>query len=139
RELLKKILVDFVAEQKATVLIASHNLRELEDLCDHVGLLHRGGVIFERELDDLKLGLYRIQAAFQSGQDFEELKQKLTITKVTTRGRMIEFTAKGDKDEIYEMVNAKQPLICEVLPLTLEEVFISEMEVAGYDINNLIQ
>ena len=64
RQLLKRLLAQEVGERGMTIVIASHNLRELEDLCDHVGLLHKGGVVFERELDELKLGIHKIQAAY---------------------------------------------------------------------------
>lgn len=139
REVLKRILVEFVAEEQATVLIASHNLRELEELCDHVGLLHDGGVIFERELDELKLGIHRVQMVLQDEVDFEKIKTEMEVLKSNKAGKVFTFTAKGSSEEIMAVLNPYNPLLCEVLPLTLEEVFISEMEGVGYDINKIIQ
>lgn len=77
RELVKKLLVDFVAENGASVMIASHNLRELEDVCDHVGLLHRGGALCEDDLDRLKLGITRVQFALADPADFETVRSGL--------------------------------------------------------------
>lgn len=139
RELLKQILIEFVTESNATILIASHNLRELEDLCDHVGLLHRGGVICEKDLDELKLGIFRIQAVFSSPTNFEDLKQKIDIVRHTSKGALVEFTAKNQREEIIAEIEKLNPVFYEILPLTLEEIFISEMEVAGYDIDNIIK
>ena len=138
RQLLKKILSNNVAERGMTVMIASHNLRELEDLCDHVGLLHKGGVILERELDELKLGINKVQAVFKPMPEMNVFKD-LNIVKSEIRGSLINFVIRGTKEEILTKINALSPIFVEVLPLTLEEVFISEMEVAGYDIENILR
>ena len=139
RELLKKILIEFVASENAIVVIASHNLRELEDLCDHVGLIHEGGILCENDIDDLKLDITKIQVSFKNDGDFEIVKNSLDIIQSSTKGRIVEFTARGDRDNIIAVVENQSPLFCEVLPLTLEEIFISEMEGAGYDINKIIK
>jgi ABC-2 type transport system ATP-binding protein len=138
RQLLKKILSNDVAERGMTVMIASHNLRELEDLCDHVGLLHKGGVILERELDELKLGINKVQAVFKPMPEMNVFKD-LDIVKSEIRGSLINLVIRGTKEEILTKINALSPIFVEVLPLTLEEVFISEMEVAGYDIENILR
>lgn len=137
RQLLKRILAQEVGERGMTIVIASHNLRELEDLCDHVGLLHQGGVLLERELDELKLGIHKIQAAYMPTLAPEAL-QGLDIVKLTTRGSLYNLVVRGDREQILERLNALNPVFIEALPLTLEEVFISEMEVAGYDIDNIV-
>lgn len=139
RELVKRILIDFVEENNATVVIASHNLRELEDVCDHVALLHLGGVLLENDIDALKLGIFRVQLALNNPQDFEKIEKELNIVKISKLGKMIEFTARGSIDTARELLESINPLFIETLPLTLEELFISEMEVAGYDINNLVK
>lgn len=138
RQLLKKILSNNVSERGMTVVIASHNLRELEDLCDHVGLLHKGGVILERELDELKLGINKVQAVFKPMPEMNVFKD-LDIVKSEIRGSLINFVIRGTKEEILSKINALNPVFVEILPLTLEEVFISEMEVAGYDIENILK
>lgn len=135
RELVKKVLIDYVQETNATVVIASHNLRELEGFCDHIGLVHNGGILLERDIDGDAIGLYRMQF-IMTDEDFEEIKPKLNITKCSHQGKIIEITVKGEEEEINSIIQSKNPVFCEMLPLTLEELFISEMEVAGYDINS---
>lgn len=136
RELVKKVLIDYVDKTGATVVIASHNLRELEGFCDHIGLLHLGGVLFESDIDGEQMSLYRYQFVMEEN-DYLDIKSQLSVTKESHQGKMIEITVKGDKNSIDEILNSKNPVYVESLPLTLEELFISEMEVAGYDINNL--
>ena len=137
RVAVRKLIADDILQRGTTVLIASHNLRELEDFCDHVGLFHKGGVLFERELDELKLGINKVQAVFQPLPGPEAF-QGLDILKTEVRGSLVSFVARGTKEDILEQINALHPVFAEVLPLTLEEVFISEMEVAGYDIENIL-
>lgn len=135
RELVKKILIEYVDETGATVVIASHNLRELEGFCDHIGLLHQGGILLEKDIDGDSIGLYRMQFVM-SAEDYAEIKPSLNIVKEENQGKVTEITVKGDIDRITEIINSKSPVFLEALPLTLEELFISEMEVAGYDINS---
>ncbi len=136
RELVKKIIIDYVDKTDATVVIASHNLRELEGFCDHIGLLHQGGILLEKDIDGDAIGLYRYQFVMEEA-DYNEIKPQLNIVKENKQGKIMEITVKGDADKINEIIASKEPVYLEALPLTLEELFISEMEVAGYDINNL--
>lgn len=135
RELVKKILIEYVAGTNATVIIASHNLRELEGFCDHIGLLHLGGILLEQDIDGGSIGVYRIQFVLENPDDFNIIKEKLNIVKEKHEGKMSQITVKGSEEEIMSVINSVNTLFCEMLPLTLEELFISEMEVAGYDIN----
>ena len=135
RQLLKRILSGEVSDRGMTVVIASHNLRELEDICDHVGLFHRGGVIFDRELDDLKLGISRVQAVFRPMPD-RSVFDRFNLVTLRTQGSLVDFVARGSQEEILAKLSELNPTFSELLPLTLEEVFISEMEAAGYDIDN---
>lgn len=137
RQLLKRLVGNEVAERGMTVVIASHNLRELEDFCDHVGLFHKGGVLFERDLDELKLGINKVQAVFQPLPQAKDL-EGMDILKTEMRGSLMSLVVRGTQDEILARINALHPVFVEVLPLTLEEVFISEMEVAGYDLENIL-
>lgn len=139
RELVKKILIEYVAETNATVVIASHNLRELEGFCDHIGLLHLGGILLEQEIDGASIGVFRVQFVLENPENIDVIKEKLNIVKETHQGKMIQITVKGDEDEINEVIESVNPVFKEMLPLTLEELFISEMEVAGYDINKFFQ
>lgn len=135
RELVKKTLIEYVDETDATVVIASHNLRELEGFCDHIGLVHKGGILMEKDIDGDAIGLFRLQFVMAE-EDYAEIKTLLNVTKETRQGKIIEITVKGEQDKIEEIINSKNPVFFENLPLTLEELFISEMEVAGYDINS---
>lgn len=137
RQLLKKLISEEVAENRMTVIIASHNLRELEDLCDHVGLFHKGGILFEKDIDSLRLGVSKVQAAFRPMPEksaFEPLK----ILQWETRGSLLNLVVRGGQKEVLQKLNSMHPIFAEAIPLTLEEVFISEMEVAGYDIDNIL-
>ena len=137
RQLLKKLLAREVSERNITVMIASHNLRELEDVCDHVGLLHQGGVVFEQELDGLKLNLHKLQAVFKPMISMDVFSD-LDILKFDMKGSLINMVIRGDKGVISRRIEVLKPVYFEMLPLTLEEVFISEMEVSGYDIDKII-
>ncbi len=137
RQTIKSIFINDMQERNMTPIIASHNLRELEDICDHVGLLHKGGILFSKDLDDVKLGIHKLHAAF--GRQFQkEDFPELDIMKLEQRGSLITMTVRGDSDEIMRAVQARMPLFAELLPLSLEEIFISETEVKGYDIKKLI-
>lgn len=138
RQLIKKLLIEMVVENNATIIIASHNLRELEDVCDHIGLIHCGGILLEKELDEAKLGIHRVQIVL--GEDYGEgVFASFDVAKIHKQGKLYELTIKGDADDIRERLSVLNPTYMEMLPLTLEEVFISEMEVAGYDINNILK
>lgn len=132
------LLLGDVADRGTTVLVSSHNLRELEDVCDHVGLLHRGGALCEDDLDRLKLGITRLQFALADPADFETVRSGLNLLKCSQQGKLFEMTVRGTETETLALVQRLHPLFCETLPITLEELFISEMEVAGYDINKVI-
>ncbi len=138
RRLLKKLLAEEVAERRMTVVLASHNLREMEDLCDTLALLHKGGVVLEKELDDMQLHLHRVQAVFKEMPEIGDLKQKLCITGWEVNGSLLTFVARGNEDEILAALDGFSPTFREALPLSLEEVFISEMEACGYDMENIL-
>lgn len=138
RQLIKKLLMEMVAENSTTVVIASHNLRELEDVCDHIGLIHKGGIILEKELDEAKLGIHRVQAVFENELG-EGVFKELNVVNVARQGKMMTLTVKGDGEQIENAIRELKPIYMEMLPLTLEEVFISEMEAVGYDIDNILK
>lgn len=137
RQAVKSLFASDMAERNLTPIIASHNLRELEDICDHVGLLHKGGILLSRELDDMKLNIHKIQCVLKPGMNAEDLKE-LDIVKVEYRGSLATITARGTREEIEKKMHGYEPLFFEMIPLSLEEIFISETEVAGYDIKKLI-
>ena len=137
RQLVKRILAEESADVGMTTIIASHNLREMEDICDTVALLHKGELLFERELDDMKLGLHKVQAVFRENFSADELKS-LKILSFERRGSLVTFIARGERSEIEDFLRAKSPTFFELIPLTLEEIFISEMEEKGYDFSKLV-
>ena len=138
RQAVKSIFAGELTNRDFTPVIASHNLRELEDICDSVGVLHQGGVLMQKDLEEMKLNIHTIQCVFANQADEEQLLQVLDIVKSEKRGTLNLITARGKRDEILAMVNAYSPIFAEILPLSLEEIFISETEVAGYDIKKLI-
>ncbi len=137
RGAVRRLLADEVAQRKLTVIITSHNLRELEDLCDHVGLLHQGSILFSQELDELKLGFCKVQAAFRPEREVTEFTG-IQVMQYEKRGSLLSMVVKGSSAAVLEYLNQFQPLFSEALPLTLEEVFIHEMEAVGYDYKNIV-
>ena len=138
RQGVKSLLAAEIMSRDFTPVLASHNLRELEDICDHVGLLHKGGMLLSKDLEDMKFHIHKVQCVLTDRKQEEELKKELDILKVDHQGSLVLFTARGTRSEIMAKIQEKNPLFSEVLPLTLEEIFISETEVVGYDIKNLI-
>lgn len=137
RQLVKRLLAEEVALSGMTPMIASHNLREIEDICDHIGLLHGGSILFERELDDLKADIHTVQAIFDRVVN-PEMFADLNVVSFSTRGSLSTLVVRGDEAEIRTKISAKGPKFFEILPLTLEEIFISEMEERGYDYAKVI-
>ena len=137
RQGIKSLLAKEIDERGLTPIIASHNLRELEDICDHIGLLHKGGVLLSRDLEDLKSNLLKVQCVLPEDMD-ERIKFMLDIVKFERRGKLVTMIVRGDADSVMSVVNSFDPVYCEAIPLSLEEIFICETEVVGYDIKNLI-
>jgi ABC-2 type transport system ATP-binding protein len=139
RQNLKRVLARQVADRQLTVLIASQNLRELEDFCDHVGLLHEGGLLFVEELDKLRLSIVKIQAAFPQPMTENRLRELgLDILQFRTRGSLIEILARNSKEEITRALEGQHPLLLDILPLSLEEVFIYELSLKSYAVSDLL-
>lgn len=138
RQAMKSILANEITERNLTPIIASHNLRELEDICDCVGLLHKGDVILSKDMDEMKGNIYKVQVVFKENTDVNEILSKLAIINRDQRGSLMTLTVRGTEDEIMDIINAYNPVFCEALTLSLEEIFISETEVIGYDIKSLI-
>lgn len=137
RSRVKKLLLADVAEREMSILISSHNLRELEDICDYMGILHDGRIIIESELDTLKRGISKVQTAFLEGIP-EELLKAENILYHEKRGSVHLLIMRGDEQTIKTQVQAFNPLLLDVLPLTFEEIFVYEMGGVGYDIRNIL-
>ena len=137
RQAVKSLFAADMADRNLTPIIASHNLRELEDICDHVGLLHKGGILLSRELDDMKLNIHKLQCVLQPGMSAEDLVA-LDKLNIAQRGSLITLVVRGTREEVEAIMASYNPVFFECIPLSLEEIFISETEVAGYDIKKLI-
>ncbi|MFB4164352.1 ABC transporter ATP-binding protein [Alteribacillus sp. JSM 102045] len=138
RQKIKNLLFQDVAERELTVVISSHNLREIEDICDHVGIMHNGSVVIEKDLDDLKSDSHKIQVAFSNAEHEENVLKKLHILHKEKRGSVLLLIVRGKKRNIEEIVRSSNPLIFDLLPLTLEEIFIYEMGGIGYEVENVL-
>lgn len=137
RQAVKSLIAGDMADRGLTPVISSHNLRELEDICDHVGLLHKGGILLSEELDDMKLNIHKVQCVLKSGMTEADIKG-LDIIICEKRGSLLTLTVRGGEEEINAVIGGLEPVFYETVPLTLEEIFISETEVKGYDIKKLI-
>ena len=137
RNLMKKILAKHMANQNTTIIMTSHNLRELEDICDNLGVLYKGGVLFESDIDSIKTNMYKVQISLKddfSKDIFSDL-EVINFKKVGSVATLIIDDKKGVAKKKLEKLN---PVILDYLPLTLEEVFIYEMEALGYEFNEII-
>jgi ABC-2 type transport system ATP-binding protein len=135
RIIVKKMLVDAMLDNEMTVIISSHNLFEIDEFCDRAGLLHKGKIVFDRELDSLKGNIQKIQTAFEenySKEDFEDIE----ILHFNRTGSVVYIIAKGDAEDIKAKIALRNPKILDIVPLSLEEIFIYELEVLGYDFKN---
>ena len=137
RQAVKSLFASDMKKRRLTPVIASHNLRELEDMCDHVGLLHRGGILLSRDIVDLKLNIHKVQFVLKDEEDEDKLSP-LNVIKKERRGKLMTYTVRGNQGEIKAVMDAADTIFYEMIPLSLEEIFISETEVAGYDIKKII-
>nr|WP_279326053.1 ABC transporter ATP-binding protein [Bacillus sp. FJAT-47783] len=137
RRKVKNLILQDVAEREMTVLVSSHNLREVEDFCDYIGVLHRGKMLFERDLDDLKSDIHKVQVAFK-GSFPEQFLQPFRILYSETRGSVKLVIVKGEQQEILSHIQPFKPVLFDLLPLSLEEIFIYEMGDVGYAIKNIL-
>ena len=137
RRLVKQLIINDVSDRGMSVIIASHNMRELEDICDHIAFLHRGNLVVEDDVDEIKTQVHKFHEVFERDFDQNEIIGGLEILNIKRSGNLISFTAKGNKEDIEKRIKAQEPIFMESLPLTLEEIFMCEMEVAGYDIENI--
>lgn len=138
RQAVKALFVKEMDERGLTPVIASHNLRELEDICEYVGLLHRGGILLEKDIDDMKLNIHKLQCVIREDEMLQKIRSGLEVVTIDNRGSLYTVTVRGDKEKILEFMEQLNPVFYELLPLSLEEIFISETEVKGYDVKALL-
>lgn len=137
RKQIMNVIISDVAERRMTVLVSSHNLRELEDICDYVGIIHNGRMVIEKPLDDLKGNIQKLQLVFADGFP-EELNGKIDILHTSKTGSVYTVIVKGGIDDIKASVKPFNPMVFDNVSLTLEEVFIYELGGLGYDLKQII-
>lgn len=130
------LIMSEVADHGTTVLVSSHNLRELEDVCDHIGILNRGHLLLEHSLDDLQSSITKVQVAFE--HDLPPIPDGLALLHSVTNGRVSTLILKGAPQEVATKMEALHPLLLDVLPLSLEEIFIYEMGGEHYEVKNIL-
>lgn len=138
RQAVKSLLASEIMNRDFTPVISSHNLRELEDICEGVGLLHEGKLLLTEDLDQIKCNICKLQCVIPDTHKEQELIRSLHILKMERSGSVLTLTVRGERGQVLGLAQEQEPLFAEALPLTLEEIFISETEVAGYDIKDFL-
>ena len=136
RGLLKKIIAKQMEKKETTIIMTSHNLRELEDICDNLALIYKGGILFESEVNTLKTNMFKVQISLKNDFDKDTFKD-LEILNFKKIGSVATIIIKGEKEKEIEKLQLLNPVILDMLPVTLEEMFIYEMEVLGYEFNQV--
>ena len=136
RRQLWSIVMSEVAEHEMTVLVSSHNLRELEDVCDHVGIMHKGKIMIESSLTELQGSVCKVQIACQTG--VPKLPEGFEVLHMSNTGRVYTLIIRGDAKKAQEALYRENPTIVDILPLTLEEIFIYEMGGADYEVKDIL-
>ncbi len=136
RGLLKKIIAKQMEKKETTIIMTSHNLRELEDICDNLALIYKGGILFESEVNTLKTNMFKVQVSLKEDFDKDTFKD-LEILNFKKVGSVATIIIKEDKEKAIEKLQNLNPIILDVLPVTLEEMFVYEMEVLGYEFNQV--
>lgn len=130
------IIMSDVAEHETTILVSSHNLRELEDVCDHVGIMHKGRIILEHSLGELQSSVCKIQVAYQ--ERMPKLPPRFEVLHMSSTGRVYTLIVRGNPGEAKAQLQETNPMLIDVLPLTLEEIFIYELGGADYAVKDIL-
>lgn len=137
RKYFKSLLADLIASNSSTIIMTSHNLRELEDICDNLGLLYKGNILFESDIDTIKTTMYKVQISLK--KDFNKSTFKgLKILSYKKIGSIATIIIDENGKDSRKFLEGLNPLILDYLPLTLEEVFIYQMEALGYEFNEIV-
>lgn len=136
RKTLSNIIIDCTERYNMTVIIASHNLREIEDMCDHISLLHNGKLIADGGIDDVRGKIHKVQAVFERVPE-TNVFSGLDLMKIERTGSVVSLVARGDREEIISFVDSLGPKFLECIDVSLEEAFIYELEVLGYDVKSI--
>ena len=131
------LLMNDVSQRGTTVLVSSHNLRELEDVCDHVGILSHGKVLLERSLSELQDNILKMQVVFQE-PEMPKMPEEMNVLHVTKVGRIHTLIIRGNMEEIKAQIATYNPILMEALPLSLEEIFIYELGGEDYAVRDIV-
>ncbi len=137
RSEVKKMIIDAMCDNDMTVVTSSHNLHEIEEYCDTVGLLHHGSMLFNKDLGELKGNIHKVQCKFEKLPEKEDFPE-LDILLIEEKNGFTNIIAKGGADETLEKIKEKSPNVCDLIPLSLKEIFIYEMEALNYDRTKLM-
>lgn len=139
RSVVKRVIVEDVLDRGATVIITSHSLRELEDTCDQLALLHEGGLVLSSQVDDLKTSLFKVQIALDREFDRAEIEKVsgCTVLSFTKTGSVANIIMRGSREDGQAALRTLDPVLLDIIPLTLEEIFVHELENLGYDFKEL--
>ena len=137
RQAIKSLLGSEVCSRPFTPIIATHNLRELEDFCDHLSLLHEGKLLLCGNLEEKKQSIFKVQCAISCPEEELSLVKDLQVVNAKHQGRLLLLTVRGRREELERKLEAFQFPYAEVIPLTLEEIFIAETEAIGYEVKLL--
>lgn len=131
-----QLLLTRISAEKMTVLVSSHNLRELEDVCDHIGIMDHGKIILQESLGEIQNNIFKVQLAFDG--EFPISADELNIKSRKQNGKITEIIVSGNKNETLDIINKYNPLICDIIPMTLEEIFIYEIGGQDSEITKLL-
>lgn len=137
RRVLANLIIEGSQDKGMTVIISSHNLRELEDLCDHIALIHEGNMLVSGSIENLVGNIHKIQAVFSAVPE-ASVFDKLNVLKFERSGSLVQLVVRGDENEIMGYINKLSPTFAESIEPTLEEIFVYELEVMGYDVKNIL-
>jgi ABC-2 type transport system ATP-binding protein len=136
RSLLKQLLTEYMAEKDTSIIISSHNLRELEDLCDHIGILNNKAIAYNCSIEELRANKNKYRVAFKDKIE-EDAFKGIDYKSFNKSDHIITFIANGEQAEVEKQITALNPVLLECLPMTLEEIFLDEMEAKSYDFKEL--
>lgn len=138
RRVLANLIIEGVENRGMTTIISSHNLRELEDICDHLAVIHNGKMVLSGSTDELQAGIHKIQMAFSSIPE-KSVFEKLDLVKIEQNGSVLQLVARGKRDEIMKYIENFSPIFAECIEPGLEELFVLELEGMGYDVKNILE
>ena len=138
RSHIRRVICADVADRNTTVILTSHSIREMEDFCDQFAFIHKGGLLFEKDTDQLRSSLLKVQVAYSGDYD-DGMFKGFDVIKNIRKGSVTNLIVRGSRDQVMDQLQKTDPLILDVLPLSLDEVFTYELEALGYYFENEVE